>query len=160
LKRKATRNKDPRETAAHEAGPPKFVEAAPRLAGDLLALKCLTALAQPPKRRIRSATILEVYYRFGDTSAVGFILDMEVKDEVWFRHGHWCDATAGVSSNYRELKFLVDGLEKMVRSGKVKDAKVFLFTDNTTAEAVFYRGTARPKCFLNSCSASGRWKCG
>jgi hypothetical protein len=53
------------------SGPSKFVEAAPRLAGDLEALKFLTASAQPPRRRIRSATSLEVHYGFGDASAAG-----------------------------------------------------------------------------------------
>jgi hypothetical protein len=109
-------------------------------------MEWLPQTAQPPKRWIRSATTLEVYYGFGDASAVRFILDIEVKDELVFRHGHWCDAMAEASSNYRELKNLVDGLEEMVRLGRVKDAEVFLVTDNTTAEAVFYRGnsTTRP----------------
>jgi hypothetical protein len=145
-KQKALRERDPLAAAAHEAGPPKFVKAAPRLAGDLEALQHLTSSALPPRRRVRSATTLEVYYGFGDASAVGFILDMEVKGRLFYRHGHWCDATAEASSNYRELKNLVDGLEELVRSGRVKDAEVFLFTDNSTAEAVFYRGnsTSRP----------------
>jgi hypothetical protein len=58
---------------------------------------------------------------------------MEVKGSLLYRHGHWCDETAEASSNYRELKSLVDGLEEMVRSGRVRDAEVFLFTDNSTA---------------------------
>jgi hypothetical protein len=33
-------------------------------------------------------------------------------------------------------------LEELVRSGRVKDAEVFLFTDILTAEAVFYRGNS------------------
>jgi hypothetical protein len=145
-KRKELREKDPLEAEAHAGGPPKFVKAAPRLAGDLEALQHLTSSVQPPRRRVRSAKTLEVYYGFGDASAMGFMLDMEVEGDLFFRHGHWCDATAEASSNYRELKNLVDGLEELVRSGRVKDAEVFLFTDNSTAEAVFYRGnsTSRP----------------
>jgi hypothetical protein len=84
---KAMHDKDPKEAAAHKAGPPKFVEAARRLAGDLEALQFLTASALPPKRRIQPATTLEVYYGLGDASAVGFILDVEVKDELLFWHG-------------------------------------------------------------------------
>jgi hypothetical protein len=93
-------------------------------------------------RRVRSAATIEVYYGFGDASGVGFSLDIEVKGELLFQHGRWCDATAEATSNYRELKNLLDGLEEMVRSGRVKDAEVFLFTDNSTAEAVFYRGNS------------------
>jgi hypothetical protein len=77
---------------------------------------------------------------------MGFILDAEIKGKLFCRHGHWCDATAEASSNCRELKNLVDCLEEMVRSGRVKDAEAFLFTDDSTAEAVFCRGnsTSRP----------------
>jgi hypothetical protein len=141
-KNKAPMVKNPLVAEAHAAGPPKFVKAAPRLAGDLEALQHLTSLVLPPRRRVRSATTPEVYYGFGDASAMGFILDMEVKSDLFYRHGHWCDATAEASSNYREVKKLVDGLEDLVRSGRVKDAKVFLFTDNSTAEAVFYHGNS------------------
>jgi hypothetical protein len=39
---------------------------------------------QPPRRRIRLSTTIEVYYGFGDASAVGFILDMEVKGKLLY----------------------------------------------------------------------------
>jgi hypothetical protein len=141
-KRKASPGRNPLDAEAHAAGPHKFVEAAPRLAGDFEALQRLTSSARPPRQRVRSAATIEVYNGFGDASGVGFSLDIEVKGELLFRHGHWCDETSEMKSNYRELKNLVDGLEEMVRSGRVKDAKVFLFTDNSTAEAVFYRGNS------------------
>jgi hypothetical protein len=49
LKGKATREKDPEIAVPHEAGPPKFVEVAPRLAGDLEALQLLTTFACSPQ---------------------------------------------------------------------------------------------------------------
>jgi hypothetical protein len=67
---------------AHGAGLPRFVKAAPWLAGDLGALQHLTSLVLPPRQRVQSATTLEVYYGFGDASAMGFILDMEVKSST------------------------------------------------------------------------------
>jgi hypothetical protein len=46
----------------------------------------------------------------------------------------WQCGSCEAFSNYRKLKNLVDGLEEMVCSGRVKDATVFLFTDNSSAQ--------------------------
>jgi hypothetical protein len=75
-KRKASREKDPMMAVAHAQGSPKFVEAAPRLTGDLETLQHLTLLVQLLRRRIRPAATLKLYHGLGDASAVGFILDM------------------------------------------------------------------------------------
>jgi hypothetical protein len=49
-------------------------------------------------------------------------------------------------SNYCELLNLVESLEVQVTDGRLKGAEVFLFIDNSRAEAVFYNGnsTSRP----------------
>jgi hypothetical protein len=48
-KQKASRVKDPTTAALHAKGPPKFVRAAPRLAGDAEALRVLTSSERPPR---------------------------------------------------------------------------------------------------------------
>jgi hypothetical protein len=96
---KVLQEKDLLAAAAHAEGPPKFVSAAPRLARDLEALQHLTSSVLPPRRKVRSTMTLEVYYGFGDTSVMGFILDMEVKGKLFYCHGHQCDATAEATSN-------------------------------------------------------------
>ncbi len=46
------------------------------------------------------------------------------------------------SSNYRELRNLVEVLEDGVSTGDLRHSEVFLFTDNFTAEAAFYRSNS------------------
>jgi hypothetical protein len=48
-------------------------------------------------------------------------------------------------SNYRELINLVESLELQVREGRMVEAEVFLFTDNYTAKAVFYKRNSTSK---------------
>jgi hypothetical protein len=120
--------------------PPKFAKAAPRLESDMEALQCLFALAELPMRKVRSTAVVEVFYGFGDASQTGFCTNFEIDGEIRFRYGHWCDETSEESSNYRELKNLVDGLEQQVKARRIIGAEVFLFTDNSTAEAVYYKG--------------------
>ena len=122
--------------------PPKFVNAAPRLANDMEALRFLFSSKEPPRRKVRGTTVVEVFYGFGDASKTGFCTNFQIDEEIQYRYGHWCDATSEESSNYRELKNLVDGLEQQVKSGRIVGAEVFLFTDNSTAESVYYRGNS------------------
>lgn len=46
------------------------------------------------------------------------------------------------SSNYRELRNLVEALESAYTDGLLDDREVFMFTDNSTAEAAFFKGTS------------------
>jgi hypothetical protein len=130
------------KVALEHGEPPTFVEAAPRLGGDMEALQHLFSSAEPPRRKIRGTVVIEVFYGFGDASQTGFCTNFQIGDQIGYRHGHWCDATSEESSNYRELKNLVDGLEQQVKAGKITGAEVFLFTDNSTAEAVYYKGNS------------------
>jgi hypothetical protein len=119
-------------------------------------LEMLLSAERPPKRRIRSTTCLEVLYGFGDASATGHAANFqrvvnkgtkfELDNKIYYRYGHWCDEVSEASSNYRELLNLVESLEAQVADGRLKGAEVFLFTDNSTAEAVYYKGnsTSRP----------------
>jgi hypothetical protein len=48
-----------------------------------------------------------------------------------------------MSSNWREFVNLVDSLEVEVRDKGLTDCEIFLFTDNTTAEAAYWKGTSK-----------------
>ncbi len=52
------------------------------------------------------------------------------------------------SSNFRELANLVLAIEDAHRRGLLKDAEIFLFTDNSTAELAFYNGTSSSKALF------------
>jgi hypothetical protein len=47
------------------------------------------------------------------------------------------------SSNYKELKNLVDMVEGEAMGGRLRDCEFFLFTDNSTAESCFHRGNSK-----------------
>jgi hypothetical protein len=153
---KEIRRKRKREREEEQGEPPTHVKAATRLPDDLEALKELLSAERPPKRRIRSSKCIEVFYGFGDASATGHAANFQrvinkgskfvLKDKIYYRYGRWCDEVSEASSNYRELLNLVESLEAQVADGRLRGAEVFLFTDNSTAEAVFYKGnsTSRP----------------
>lgn len=122
--------------------PPERVPAAPRLAGDILALQELTQAHQPPKRLVRPKAAAVAVYGFGDASGKGFGSTFTVGERLFFSHGQWEDGYDEESSNYRELYNLVLAIEHAQESGFLTDAELFMFTDNTTAELAFYRGTS------------------
>jgi hypothetical protein len=124
---------------------PKEVKAKARLVEcDLPALTRLFGSEHPPKRRIRSKQVVTVYYGFGDASQDGFGFNIQKPDEdtIHYRFGQWCDTISEQSSNYRELFNLVCRLEEMVKEGSLRGSEVFLFTDNATAESVYYKGNS------------------
>jgi hypothetical protein len=150
---------------------PVRVKAKPRLTTcDLPALTRLFSAEKPPKRLVRARKVAEVYYGFedaskaskqprkpgklpevfygfGDASQDGFGFNIQKPDEdkLLYRFGQWCDEVSEESSNYRELLNLVVRLEELVEDGTLQGAEVFIFTDNSTAESVFYKGNSSSK---------------
>jgi hypothetical protein len=62
-----------------------------------------------------------------------------------FRHGVWGKDADDESSNFKELRNLVEALEEGAASGELHNSEVFIFTDNSTAESVFYKGNTTGK---------------
>lgn len=134
---------------------PEHVTPVKRFRSDMEALQVLTGTAEPPRRRVRGRKIVTVCYGFGDASAVGGCTNFQqIKktstgwkpgDRIHYRYGHWCTEVGEASSNYRELINLVEGLELQVREGLLRGSEIFLFTDNSTAEAVYYKGNSTSK---------------
>ena len=83
-----------------------------------------------------------VRYGFGDASGSGFGSTFSNPGEILYRHGVWGSDDEGMSSNWRELTNLVESLELEACKLRLQGCEVFLFTDNTMAEAAFFRGTS------------------
>jgi hypothetical protein len=131
---------------------PKMVKAKARLIEcDLPALARLFAPTTPPKRLIRARKVVEVYYGFGDASQDGFGFNIQESDgdTVHYRFGQWCDEVSESTSNYRELYNLVCRLEEMVEDGTLRGAEVFIFTDNSTSESVYFKGNSSSETLFN-----------
>jgi hypothetical protein len=83
-------------------------------------------------------------YSFVDASGRGFGSTFQVGDKVFFQYGQWPEQVSEtMSSNWRELANLVESLEVEVVERGLKDCEIFLFTDNTTAEAAYYKATSK-----------------
>jgi hypothetical protein len=132
-----------------ESGPleaPVFVKAVPRLKHDVKALLALMEPTKPPLKRVRGKATAEVYYGFGDASGCGFGATFQIKDEIIYEYGQWTqEVTETRSSNWRELNNLVEALERIVVEYKLGESEIFIFTDNSTAEAAFWKGTSKSR---------------
>lgn len=124
------------EASDQSAGPVSGVTmAVPRFRSDLEALCCLTASDTPMVRVVRSSRIVTVYYGFGDASSHGFGATIG-------RYGLWSSADAEQSSNFRELLNLVQSVEEEAAANNLADTELWLFTDNSTAEGCFSKGSS------------------
>lgn len=133
---------------------PKQVKMVDRLKRDVNVLSCLFITDKPTCRLVRGNNIARVLYGFGDASGAGFgaswtepteTHDSDLGRRIRYRFGRWGSDAEGASSNYRELRNLVEVLEEMGTKEELRGVEVFLFTDNSTAEAAFSRGSSSNK---------------
>jgi hypothetical protein len=106
----------------------------------------------PPLHMVRPAYVVHVYC-FGDASGKQFgatLLQsyscqqwlsegksMEAEGGTCFQVGLWMAQEEQESSNYKELRNLVDTVSCKARTGWLWDCKFFLFTDISTVEGCF-----------------------
>jgi hypothetical protein len=120
---------------------PKFVRAVPRFLPDLMALRALMSSEKPPLKRARCSKVTMAMCSFVDASGRGFGSTFRVGNKVFFQCGQWPERISEtVSSNWRKLANLVESLEAEVRERGLSDCEIFLFTDNTAAEAAHWKG--------------------
>lgn len=110
---------------------------------DLEAMGMLLQAPTPALRLVRSESISQVSYRFGDASGGGCGGSWIHGKEIIFRFGLWGKDMDNASSNLREATNDVQSLETMGQQGLLDGVEVFFFTDNSTAEAVFYKGSSK-----------------
>ena len=85
---------------------------------------------------------MRAIYGFGDASGSGFGGSWKKKVAVKYHFGLWGSDLDDSSSNHRELKNLADMVFCMERGGDLKSTEVFIFTDNSTAERAFFKGSS------------------
>ena len=121
---------------------PRRVTMVFRLRSDVQALQLLMAFERPVKRIIRRRQLIQVSYGFGDASGKGFGSCILINGKVHWKGGQWIGSISEETSNYRELRNLVDALEEAVPSGVIDGPELFMFTDNSVAERAYFRGTS------------------
>ena len=135
--------KDNAAAAVVPSGPESGItRAVPRLAPDLKALLKLADGDKPALRVVRSKVVFTAYYGFGDASSGGFGATVERADGVHGRFGLWGQDADDKSSNYRELRNLVETVEEEASEGQLSNVELWLFTDNSTAESCYYKGSS------------------
>ena len=143
--------KDRRKREERREGPllpPKMVEQAPWFKDNVEALDRLTRSEKPPRILARPTSGASVAMIFAYASGEGFgsSLWLYGTNRVKTEHGLWTREYGSRSSNYRELYNLVLRLEALVRDRTVpRGTEVYMFTENSTAESAFYRGTSSSK---------------
>jgi hypothetical protein len=121
---------------------PLRVKWVPRLVDDVRALKTLLSASIPSKRLVRPVKGTMVAYNFGDASGSGFGSSLAIGDKVVFKSGQSDDEHNMATSNFRELSNLIYTIEENNTKGLLEKTELFVFTDNSTAEAAFYKGTS------------------
>ena len=128
-----------------ERKPPQRVSQVSRFKGDVEALVELPRGEEPPRIQARPTVGASVAMIFADASGEGFGSSLWIygSTKIDTEHGLWTRAYGSRSSSFRELYNLVLRLEALVRDGTIaRGTEVFMFTDNSTAESAFYRGTS------------------
>jgi hypothetical protein len=99
---------------------------------------------------------MHVFYGFGDASGKGKGATFQGFRTVHhhpqgeqgratalrFRVGVWGPDEEDESSNYREFANLIESLEEEAIAGRIEDTEVFLFTDSSTTESAYYKGSS------------------
>ena len=131
---------------------PELTPVSTRFADDVNAFFSLFAGDEPVKLLVRGKNIWEVIYGFGDASGAGFgasFVKAGDEDKIYFRYGRWGSDLDASSSNFRELNNLVESLEDIVKEQNLGGVEIYVFTDNSTAEAAFYKGSSSVKTLFN-----------
>jgi hypothetical protein len=86
-----------------------------------------------------------VIYGFGDALGPAFGASAQAinADHINFHYGQWiAQVTEEETSNWRELGSLVAFVKDLIKSSECSGFEFFIFTDNSTAEGTFWKGTS------------------
>ena len=125
--------------------PPKLVLPAPRLHEDVEMLQAIFSAEQPTKYPVRFGTIATVHYGFRDASGRGFgsiwkyAGDITVNIEL----GTWSvSEEEEQTSNWQEFENVVNRICQEADAGRLKNAIIFMFTDNSVVEGAIAKGNS------------------
>jgi hypothetical protein len=132
--------------------PPVSVSPVPCLLSDLQCLARLFTPEVPPIRYIRSTKMQVAAYGFVDASGAGFGASIQLPNGVTtFRHGIWGHDMDHHSSNFRELRNLVDTIQESLGAGELVDTELFIVTDNIVAESAYCKGNSPNPVLFELC---------
>ena len=140
--------KDYREE--HQGEAPTMVEPVERLLADMRAISQMFDTSIPKHRLVRGKKLSKIKLVFGDASGAGFGSTWETRNgTIRFRYGLWEEEMQVSSSNLRELANLVHTLEIMEAEDELEGMEIFVFTDNSTAERAYFKGSSKSESLHN-----------
>ena len=147
-------NRDTKSTTPTQrssAKPPQQIQAVPRLRSDIKAIAIMFETSNPPIIQVRSSSIFVAIYGAGDASGTGFGSAILLPQKsLSYRIGVWRhDDVVGESSNWKEFTNCVEAMEEEAEKGNLSSTELFFFTDNTTVERCFYKGSSSSKKLLD-----------
>ena len=119
---------------------PAHINPVPRFRDDVVGLQLLFTPLEPPVHFVCSNQIHTAMYGYADASGGGFGSTIGNAKSLTYTHGIWAGDSEGSSSNYRELSNLIDTLERGVQTGQLHHTEVWLITDNSMSEEIFWKG--------------------
>ncbi|KAL7575469.1 hypothetical protein ACA910_007367 [Epithemia clementina (nom. ined.)] len=134
---------------------PSQVTPAPRFAGDVAALEKLTESIHPPPPPtvlVQPVGKAKAALMFGDALGTGFgsSLWLQGVPTLDTEHGLWTRMYGKRSSNFCEMFYLVARIQQHVEEKTLPPGtELFVFTDNSTAESAFFKGTSKSKLLFN-----------
>jgi hypothetical protein len=140
-----------RKTEVAYAPASGLTHAVPRLFDDVNALTSLMRSELPPLRVVRPTRAVQVLYGFGDASGKQYATTVTEAPAtgvggspqgIRYRMGLWSASEQEESSNFKEFSNLVGDMEDDARAGRLRGCEFFMFTDNSTTESCFYRGSS------------------
>ena len=129
-------------SSEEDVNAPKQVKAKPFLRDHIFVLVEMFSNEEPVLRLVRGSALYEALYIFGDASGPGFGSFWLKGKEISYRFGVWDEEATNTTSNYRELRNLVQPLERNGLDGDLEGKEIFLFTNNSTAESVAAKGSS------------------
>jgi hypothetical protein len=105
----------PLDTILH----PGQVKYVPRLPPDLKVMMELTAAKDPPLRRVRARSKVNILYCYGDASGSGFRWCIDFGDGVQYELGEWCERIQEATSNYWALRNLINDMVRAAQEGRL-----------------------------------------
>jgi hypothetical protein len=117
---------------------------------DIESLLVLTDFPEAPLRKVRASTTALAHYAFDKGSGRGFGATIQIGPRLYYEFGQWeTDDAFGTSSNRKELGNLVLGLERKAKEDLLQNFEVFLFTNNTTTESAFWKGSTKSRTLFD-----------
>ena len=93
----------------------------------------------------------------GSCQGAGYGATIQIEEHFYYEYGQWCyKVTENRSSNWREYINLVEAIERTVVEHNMRGPEFFIFTDNSTAEAAFWKGTSNWREYINLVEAIER----